>query len=131
MGKKSILYIEDNQDNAEIVEKILEKEGYIFYLACDGKKGVEMVKEHQPDLIICDYHLPEMNGPETIKAIRAIEGLEATPVIILTADLYNRTSSLSAGANRYLNKPIRRNQLIRAISQLLPLNDTDTQADKE
>lgn len=67
---KSILYIEDNRDNAIIINKILSKAGYTVTIAKDGLTGIALAEQHQLDLIISDFHLPGMNGPEVVKAIR-------------------------------------------------------------
>lgn len=120
---KTILYIEDNEDNATIAEKILLRAGYIVHIAWDGPEGIAMVEDCDPDLIICDYHLPEMNGPQVIEHIRSIDKVKDIPIIMYTADIYTRTSSIDAGANAYLNKPIRRNQLVSTIESLLVSND--------
>jgi DNA-binding response OmpR family regulator len=60
-----------------------------------------------------------MNGPEIVRSIRDKEMIKNTPIIMLTADIYNRSDSMKAGVDAYLNKPIRRNQLLSAIKELL------------
>jgi CheY-like chemotaxis protein len=116
---KTILYIEDNGINAEIVDEILQDKGYTVIIAEDGAEGISIAEQHQPDLIICDFHLLGMNGPEIVRSIRDKEMIKNTPIIMLTADIYNRSDSMKAGVDAYLNKPIRRNQLLSAIKELL------------
>ncbi len=120
---KTILYIEDNEDNVKIAKKILLRAGYVIYIAWNGPEGIAMVEDCSPDLIICDYHLPDMNGPEVIEHIRSIDKVKDIPIIMFTADIYTRAASIEAGANAYLNKPIRRNQLISTVEALLVSND--------
>lgn len=115
----TILYIEDNQDNVEIVEKILEQAGYTVYIAEEGVAGIAMAEKHRPDVIICDYHLPGMNGVEIMIALRKKTDLKHIPLIMLTADIYTQEESLAAGVDKYLNKPIRRNQLLSTVANLL------------
>lgn len=116
---QTILYIEDNMDNAEIVETMLAQSGYEVYIASDHQEGMTLVAQHTPDLIICDYHLPEVSGADIVKSLRQLPDTSSTPVLILTADIFTEAKSLSAGANMYLTKPIRRNQLLDAVSKLL------------
>ncbi len=116
---KTILYIEDNLDNAVIVKGILAYEGYTVHIAQDGVEGLALADELQPDVIITDFHLPCINGPEVVKALRANESFKKTPIVMLTADIYNQSASLAAGIDSYLNKPIRRNKLVVAIHELI------------
>jgi CheY-like chemotaxis protein len=118
MGK-AILYIEDNYDNANIVGEILRREGYTVIIAEDGRAGIALAEEHQPDLIISDFHLPDMKGPEIVTAIREKKTLENTLIIMLTADIYSYADSMAVGVNAYLNKPIRLNQLLSTVKKLL------------
>jgi len=114
-----VVYIEDNVDNIEIVTSILGRHNYEVEVATDGDMGVEVVKEYQPDIIICDYHLPGLNGPEVVQTIRDIPEFTDTPIIMLTADIYSRANSIKAGVDVYLNKPIRRKQLLSAMEDVI------------
>ena len=116
---KTIIYIEDNEINADIVDRMLRKRGYSIIIAPDGSSGIALTQEHQPDLIICDFQLPDMLAPEIIESIRATTELEKIPIIMLTADTTNRALSMEAGADAYFNKPVRRNQLLEAIEKLI------------
>lgn len=117
--KKTILYIEDNIDNATIVNGILSHEGYVVHIADDGLTGLALAEEVKPDLIITDFHLPNMNGPEVVTTLRSNESFQDTPIMMLTADIYNKSASQAAGIDSYLNKPIRYNQLVKAVQELM------------
>ena len=119
MGK-TILYIEDNDANATMIQVILRREGHEVLLAQNGDAGVQLAIENQPHLIICDYHLPgSMKGLDVVETIRQIPPIADTPIIMLTADTSAYPKSMKAGVDGYLNKPVNRDQLIGAINQLL------------
>ena len=67
----TILFIEDNISNVELVRILAESAGYTVLTAFEGKEGIALALEQSPDLIICDYHLPYMNGIEIIELLRA------------------------------------------------------------
>jgi len=117
---QTILYIEDNDVNAELVDRILRKQGYTVEIAQNGLQGITLAEQLHPDLIISDFHLPDINGPQITRSIRAKEALKNIPIIMLTSDIYNRADSIEAGVDAYLNKPIRRNLLLATIEKLLP-----------
>lgn len=116
---ETILYIEDNEANAELVKAIGEGAGYTILIAYDGRDGLEMAQEHCPDLIVCDYHLPYMNGTDVVRALRDNEKTKHLPIMMLTADIYSQPDSMASGADEYLNKPIRRNQFLTRVERLL------------
>lgn len=127
---QTILYIEDHEANADLVKAIAENEGYSVLIAYSGQKGIEMAIEHLPDLIICDYHLPYMNGHEIIRALRGDDKTKAIPIMMLTADLYSYPQSVDLGIDDYLNKPIRRNMFLSRVNRILnpdsnPNSDSD------
>lgn len=115
----TVLCIEDNPDNALILESILTKAGYTTYIARDGDSGLQLAEQHQPDLIVCDFHLPGDNAPEVIRKIRHIDQLHDVPVVILTADPRSGPESQAIGIVGYLNKPIKPQELITTIQQLV------------
>lgn len=127
---QTILYIEDNEDNADLVKAIAESEGYSVLIALGGQEGIDIAIEHLPDLIICDYHLPYMNGHEVIRTLRANDKTKAIPIMMLTADLYSYPQSVDLEIDDYLNKPIRRNMFMNRVNRILnpdsnPNSDSD------
>lgn len=106
--KKIVLYIEDNYLNYYLVHQIFSKYKNIYlHHAKDGKTGIEMVKELNPDLILLDSLLPDLNGIEVLKYIKKNTN-NKSKVIALSADafLMNIQVMLDAGANDYITKPI-------------------------
>jgi two-component system, cell cycle response regulator DivK len=120
----TVLYIEDNEINAELVDRILIKHGYTVKIATNGLQGIALAEQLVPDIIISDFHLPDINGPQITQSIRQKDALKDIPIIMLTSDIYNRADSLEAGVDAYLNKPIRRNLLLTTIAKLLSNTET-------
>ena len=116
---QTVLYIEDNQDNIDIVVHILEREGYNVHICQNGIDGLEKAEEITPDLILVDLHLPGMNGLEITRRLREIDTLADTKIMILTADIYSREEGKTAGADDFMAKPIRRRTFLRKVHEVL------------
>ncbi|MGH7895635.1 MAG: response regulator transcription factor [Candidatus Binatia bacterium] len=107
---RRILLIEDNHSLREEIVNILELEGYTVDAAENGRVGLERIaKEGCPDVVLCDLMMPEMDGFETLKAIRDNPETATLPVLILTArdDQENAQLGLDLGADGYVTKPFR------------------------
>jgi CheY-like chemotaxis protein len=117
-----VLYVDDDEINRDIVKRILGRAPYEVELseANDGHAGVAMAAEKHPDLILMDFHMPGIAGPEATKQIRANEKLAGVKIVALTADIYSRGDFEDAGCDSYLTKPIRKNALLHAIAELFP-----------
>jgi len=122
MDQKTVLYIEDNYHNRRIVRKILQSRGYTIVEAEDGAKGLAMVRELKPPLVLLDIGLPEMDGLEVVAHIRADPELQHTPVIALTASAMrgDRERFLAAGCDDYLSKPVQVMDLINKVAEHYP-----------
>jgi len=117
---QTILYVEDNADNALMVQIILKREGFTVVIAKYNDIGLQLAIDHKPRLIIIDYHLPgQLKGPDLIEIIRNTPSIADTPIIMLTADTMAYPQSMAAGADAFLNKPIGREQLLNSIQALL------------
>ena len=103
-----ILYIEDNADNRMLVRRVLEAEGYTILAAPDAHAGLRMAIVEQPDLILMDINLPEVDGYTITARIKSTPGLENIKVIALTANVMkgDREKTLAAGCDGYIQKPI-------------------------
>jgi two-component system cell cycle response regulator DivK len=119
-----ILVVEDNQDNREMVVKVLKFNGYEVIEAVDGEEGIEKAKTEAPALILLDIYLPKMDGYEVAKRLKADKGLKDIPVIALTAHAMkgNREQALAAGCDGYISKPIDIRELPKQIEQFLRPN---------
>jgi CheY-like chemotaxis protein/anti-sigma regulatory factor (Ser/Thr protein kinase) len=105
----TILYIEDNASNIELVEQIIGTHRPHVKLVCDmyGKKALQLAADHKPDLIFLDLHLPDMQGSEVFRLLQENTLTCNTPVVIITADAMpeQQNKLLKAGVKRYLTKP--------------------------
>ena len=117
-----VLYIDDDEVNRELVQRIMARAPYEVEVieAVDGQLGVAAAEEHHPDLILMDFHMPGLAGPEATRQIRAIDSLKDVKIIALTADIYARGDFEAAGCDSYLTKPIRKRSLIQGIGKLFP-----------
>lgn len=116
-----VLLADDNDDQINTVQDFLQFQGYQVAIARDGVEVVEQAKRLQPDLILMDIQMPDMDGLEAIRYIRADKHLAQVPIIALTALAMtsDREQCLNAGANEYLSKPVSLKTLTQIISQLI------------
>ena len=107
---KTVLYIEDNIDNMNLVERALRARGYEILKAINGKEGVETAQKHHPDLILLDINLPDIDGYEVARQLRSSddEFLVTVPIIAVTANALrgDAEKALEAGCDFYMSKPI-------------------------
>lgn len=113
-----ILLIEDEKNLARFIELELKYEGYEVSVSYDGRSGLELATEEEWDLILLDIMLPQLNGIEVCRRIRAIK---TTPIMMLTArdSVMDRVSGLDSGADDYLSKPFAIEELLARIRALL------------
>jgi two-component system alkaline phosphatase synthesis response regulator PhoP len=116
-----VLIVDDEEDIRELLSYNLKKEGYEVLTAENGEIGLQLMREHKPDLIILDVMMPGMDGIEVCEAIRNAPGFEQTLVCFLTArnEDYSQIAGLDAGADDYVAKPVRPKVLISRINALL------------
>jgi signal transduction histidine kinase len=115
---KRILVIEDEPQIQENIHEILSMKGFYTITASNGWDGLNFAKEEQPDLIICDIQLPELNGYEILKALRQDAASDRIPFIFLTAKAQKSDlrQGMDLGADDYLIKPFTAIELLRAIN---------------
>lgn len=105
---KTVLIVEDNENNLYMMRFIIDKLGHAVIEARDGAAGVALAKERRPDLILMDIQLPVMDGYTATRKIRADEALAGIPIIAVTsyAMVGDREKALAAGCSAYVEKPI-------------------------
>ena len=116
-----ILLVEDTVEVTMLIHDYLEGHGYAVMTAKDGYEALSRVKEKQPDLILMDVMMPELDGLETTRRLRSDLGLAHMPIIALTALAMagDRERCLAAGMNDYLSKPVRLKELLGTIEKHL------------
>ena len=120
--RRTILYIEDDLSNLRLVEAILMRRPGIELLpAMQGTLGLELARQHRPDLVLLDLDLPDVPGAEVLRRLRAEPATSAVPVIIVSADATPGAGDrmLSAGACAYVTKPIDVKRLLRVVDAAL------------
>jgi len=121
----TILYVEDSPAHVQLMETLIEELGNIrLFTAHTGKLGIDMARAHQPDLIILDICLPDVDGFSLLKQIQACESIAETPVIALSANAMPKKieAALDAGFRRYLTKPLDVVKFHNTITTLLENN---------
>ena len=116
-----ILVVEDNEVDMKVACAAIDRGGYSAIKAYDGKTGLEMVQSRLPDLIILDYNLPDIQGPEICKILKGDNATRHIPVLFVTSmdspgsviDCYEK------GGENYLYKPIKPKFLLKQIEQTL------------
>ena len=116
-----ILLVEDNEMNRDMLSRRLVRKGFDVQIAVDGKQGVDMATAGEYDLILMDMSLPEIDGWEATRQLRAAQGSERIPIIALTAHAMagDREKALEAGCDDYDTKPIELPRLLSKIESLL------------
>ena len=103
-----ILYVEDNDDNVYVVKNRLTRAGHTVLVALDGRQALDMATAERPDLILMDLSLPEMDGWEATRRLKASAATKDIPVIALSAHAMSgdREKALAAGCDDYDTKPV-------------------------
>ena len=117
----TILLVEDNEMNRDMLSRRLERRGYTVILAVDGQEGVDRAAAEQPDLVIMDMSLPVLDGWEATKALKAAASTAAIPVIALTAHAMagDRERAIDTGCDDFDTKPVDFPRLLAKIEALL------------
>ncbi|MEX0780832.1 MAG: response regulator [Balneolales bacterium] len=131
MDKQTILIVDDEHDLLDLIEYNVRQSGFNALRADNGKEGIDLARKHQPDLILLDIMMPEMDGHEVCTVLKDDEKLSSIPVIFLTArgDEKTEIKSLDKGADNYLTKPISPSKLMSHIKAVMRrINEKDKTA---
>lgn len=118
---KKILLVEDNEMNRDMLSRRLTKRGFNVVIAVDGREGIDLTTKELPDVILMDMSLPEIDGWEATKRIKATASTKHIPLIALTAHAMagDREKALQAGCDDYDTKPIDFQRLLEKIEKAL------------
>ena len=117
---KKILVVEDNLDTRELIHLHLKTEGYDVVTATNGQEGLYMAGAEHPDLILTDISMPEIDGLELVRQLRAQSEFATLPILVLSAFGDSQLNeAIRAGANRALNKPVHFDGLIDEVREML------------
>src|SRR5918994_411447 len=117
MAGEEILVVEDNEKSMKLFRDILQATGYRTLEATTGGQAVELAAEHEPDLVLMDIRLPDLDGVQALRRMRADERTAGIPVLALTAQAMqgDRERFLAAGFDGYLSKPVDVRELIAIV----------------
>ena len=118
-----ILVADDEPVNRSLIERRLERDGYVVLTAQNGRRAVDVALASTPDLIILDVMMPEMDGLEACRLIKENEGTRDIPIIFLSArdETEVKVSGLNLGANDYISKPFKAEELLARVEVALRL----------
>jgi CheY-like chemotaxis protein len=116
-----LLIVEDNEMNRDMLCRRLARRGYEVLVACDGIEGIEVARNQQPDLILMDLSLPEMDGWTATRILKSETSTRHIPVLALTAHAMetDREKALAAGCDAFDTKPVEIGRLIEIMNRLL------------
>ena len=116
-----ILLVEDNELNRDMLSRRLIKRSFEVQIAVDGRQGIDMARASLPDLILMDLSLPEVDGWEATRQLKADEATRAIPIIALSAHAMagDREKALAAGADDFDTKPVELKRLLEKIDAKL------------
>jgi CheY-like chemotaxis protein len=117
-----ILYVEDNDDNVYMLKNRLSRAGFTVVIATDGGHGIAMAASEQPDLVLMDLTLPDMDGWEATRRIKADPATKHIPIVALTAHAMtgDKEKALAAGCDDFDTKPVDLPRLIGKIRAQVP-----------
>lgn len=117
----SVLLVEDNELNRDMLSRRLKRRGYHVTIAVDGEEGMQLARELQPDLVLMDMSLPKVDGWTAVSRLRADPPTSALKIIALTAHAMSgdREKALNAGCDDYDTKPVDLKRLLSKMEALL------------
>lgn len=123
-GMKAVLLIEDDDAVRPMIASLLEENGWKVLEAQDGEAGINLARQHRPEVVVCDLLMPRCNGYQVCRAIRATPDLHDTKIIMISGRGYatDKINALEAGADEYLVKPIQPHDLRVALRRLTAAN---------
>jgi DNA-binding response OmpR family regulator len=114
-----VLVVDDEPELLQLLRYVLQAAGFQVAVAADGRQALEQVKREQPDLVLCDVVMPELNGFETVQALRQDAATAHLPVIMLSArgQAQDVQRALDAGADGYVTKPFSYRDLLKEVKE--------------
>ena len=123
----SVLSIEDNMANVTLLERVLStREDIRLISAVEAEMGVELAREHHPNLILLDVHLPDMSGSDALRMLKRTSETSDIPVVVLSADATEgqKRRLMNAGATEYLTKPLDVARFLEILDEALGVKET-------
>ncbi|NEQ54881.1 MAG: response regulator [Leptolyngbya sp. SIO3F4] len=124
MTKSSILIVDDEPLNFDVIEALLEQERYQLYYIDNGKSAINNLDKYQPDLILLDVMMPGMNGIEVCQKIKLLPRWSSVPIIMITAlkSKQDLAKCLAIGADDFISKPVDKLELRARVQAMLRIS---------
>jgi two-component system, sensor histidine kinase and response regulator len=121
--RHSILVIDDEPDNFDVIQMLLSGEPYLFHYASSGQRALDRVDIFQPDMILLDVMMPQLDGIEVCRRIKTSSQWQMIPVVMVSAltEISNIERCLNAGADDFIAKPVKRSELMTKVAALLKI----------
>jgi CheY-like chemotaxis protein len=116
---KTILVVDDESSNAEVLGLILEEEGYRVFTAANGRHGLERIPELRPDLVVLDFMMPVMDGAEMGKRLRSDPGMQGIRILMNSSLEEDTVREYFSGYDAFLRKPFNVDTALQTIARLL------------
>jgi len=128
----TVMVVDDDASSRELLEAYLQSESYQVVMATNGLFAIESAKKSPPDLILLDLSMPGMSGFEVSRRLRSNPGTASTPIIVVTTmqKHCNMEEALACGADDFLTKPVREEDLLARVGALLKVSDTRKEIDR-
>ena len=126
MTGQKILIVEDDKQSLRLISLVLSREGYVVVECADGHEALSLTLDEQPDLILCDLMMPEIDGIEVTKRISSEPRTSGIPIIMFSAKslIEDKVAGFEAGVDDYLTKPVHPIELTTRIKAFLEQHNT-------
>lgn len=115
-----VLLVDDELSSAEVLALVLAGEGYQVTLAPDAKQALARLDEAAPDLLICDFMMPGMNGAELVEAVREVERFREIPVLLISGAPESALRAYAVKYDAFLRKPFGLEEVLKVLRRILP-----------
>ncbi len=119
MKNKTILVCDDEEGILDVVEMMLDAEGFTVYTELESAHVLNRIREHAPDLLIVDLWMPVMSGDEVIRKIRGDHEIKSLPIMVMSASRDGEEIAFDAGADRFISKPFDINAFVSKVEELI------------
>ena len=119
MSEKKILICDDDLGILEVMQMMLEMEGFTILTESNSTNLINDIRTFQPDLLLMDLWMPVLSGDQLLKTIRSTKDIEALPVIILSASVDGNDIAHKAGADNFISKPFELDHLANVVKEVL------------
>lgn len=115
----TVLIVDDEPGNVESLSRIFQREGYNVLTASDGREGLDLVRQHPVDVVICDIMMPQMDGLSLLKAIKAISSHIEVITVTAYGSIERAVEAIKQGAYDFITKPLKRRDIVRVVEKAL------------